>query len=129
MRLIYDRVFSGPPQSIAELEIRFSRMKVSTEALERNQILHSTAPVVFGSDFTVDRGKAPDYLSSSTHVHAPTLQCVVRLLVKENRHRGILFENVDYHAILKILKQIDTPTLKDLDLLQDISTKVIIAVS
>jgi hypothetical protein len=109
-----------------DLAVHFTQSQAANCANQPATVLHFIAPLVFGTDFSVNRDRVPDYLSSASHIHTQTSQAVVRLHDKNGKHCGILFEHVDYYFLLKRVSGQMRNNLKDLQRSDD---KVMIAIS
>ena len=109
-----------------DLAVHFTPSQVTSCASQPVSVLHFIAPLIIATEFTVERNREPDYLSSTSHIHTQSNQAVVRLHDRNGKHCGILFEHVDYYALLK---HVSGQTKSNLEDLQALTDKVIFAIS
>lgn len=109
-----------------DLAVHFTPSQLASCASQPDSVLHFIAPLIIATDFTVNRNREPDYLSSASHIYTQSNQAVVRLHDRNGKHCGILFEHADYYAILK---RVSGQTKTNLEHMQTLTDKAIIAIS
>ncbi|OQU99389.1 hypothetical protein CLAIMM_05025 [Cladophialophora immunda] len=112
------------------LNAYFGRISTDARQTFRDTILHVRLPIVSRAGFTIDRSRSPDYLSSNQHVHLQTSQAVVRIHDKAGRHCGILFEHLDYHSFLQLVRGQDMSQIAaSLESMMTLDDNALVAVS
>ncbi|OCT46943.1 hypothetical protein CLCR_02228 [Cladophialophora carrionii] len=115
------------------LRAYFGRMSVEARQATPDTTLHLFVPHVLNAGFSVYTGRAPDYLSSVRHVYLQTKQAVVRIHDKNGKHCGILFEHMDYHALLEQIStssSTDAKTVRQtIEMLRTLNDKPLVAIS
>ncbi|EXJ57261.1 hypothetical protein A1O7_07608 [Cladophialophora yegresii CBS 114405] len=115
------------------LRAYFGRMSMEVRQAMPDTILHMFVPHVMNAGFSICTGRAPDYLSNARHVYLQTKQAVVRIHDEHGKHCDILFEHIDYHALLAQISSsfpTETKTLRDhIKILRTLDDKAIVAVS